>query len=172
MVVSCSSRGRLCTMSTHSDLEQDLALRRYDTVLKYLATETQIYWTRSQLFLVANAALLGFGLNNVPVSPDVRWGKLIALLLEAGVGIYLCILWRRGLRSGRGWMEHWKSALRFWEEPAFGDVNLYRSRPASVPESTSGVAQDAAGLFLVVWSVIAGYLAVCLLSKAFGCRLP
>jgi hypothetical protein len=136
-------------------------------VLKYLATETQVYWTRSQLFLVANAAMLGFALNNnnVPVSAEAHIDKLIALLLEALVGILLCLLWRKALRSGKGWMDHWKVALRQWEEAAFGDVNLYRTRPADIPESTSGVAKTAAFLFLSVWAMMAFYLAILLILK-------
>jgi hypothetical protein len=148
--------------------ERDLALRRYDTVMKYLGTETQIYWTRSQLFLVANAALLGFEVSNVPVAPDARISKLIALLIGASTGGVLCFLWRKGLRSGEGWMDHWKSALIQWEELAFETVNLYRKPPACVPKSTSGTAKAAAWLFSTLWWLIAAYLVGCLVLRLAG----
>jgi hypothetical protein len=140
--------------------ERELALKRYDSVLRYLGTEVQVYWTRSQLFLVANAALLGFELNNIPVWPDVRWNKVIVPLLGALVGGVLCFLWRRGLDSGEGWMEHWKAALRQWEELAFGSLNLYRTRPKGVKKS--GVGRKAAWLFQTLWFLVAAYLLACL----------
>ena len=147
--------------------DRDLALRRYDIVLRYLATEVQVYWTRSQLFLVANAALLGFELNGLPVSSGVRTDKLIALIFAAGIGIALCLFWRGALSSGDGWMEHWKSALRLWEESAFGDVNLYRKRPDGVPKSRRA-ARKAALLFLWMWCLVAAYLISCLVLR-LGC---
>src|ERR1700680_2932240 len=55
-----------------------LALKKYDTVLKLLTSDTQIYWLRSQFFFVANATLLGFEINGFPGS-DIRTSKLIVL---------------------------------------------------------------------------------------------
>ena len=134
-------------------------------MLKYLGTETQIYWTRSQLILIANVALLGFGLASIPVTRDVRADKLAVLTTGAVVGVVLCILWLKGLRSGKAWMEHWKSALRQWEQAAFANVNLFGSRPVDLPESASGAARYAAVLFLLIWSLIAGYFAGSLFSN-------
>lgn len=154
-----------------SDAERDIALKRYDTVLKLLTTDIQVYWTRSQLFLVANAALVGFELNSIPIATDAHMPKILALALGAITGIIICILWRRGLKAGQGWMAHWKSALSTWEIAAFGGVNLYRARPVNVPKS-SGVAGGAALLFLILWCVVAGYVALCLYLKIVGCPLP
>ena len=143
--------------------EKELALRRYDSVLRYLGTETQIYWTRSQLFLVANTALLGFELNGI--RDEAPTERLIALLFGAFIGVWLCFLWRSGLDSGEGWMEHWKTALRQWEELAFGDVNLYRIRPADVPKPTRRVARKTLWLFLMVWLLVAAYLILLLVLR-------
>jgi len=154
-----------------NDIEKlDFALRRYDTVLKYLATETQIYWSRSQLFLVANAAMLGFALKDFPGDAQEPTKKLVAQLLGAFTGICLCLLWRKGLRSGKIWMEHWKKALRRWEELAFSDVMLYREPPSHAVES-SGVAGQAASLFLIIWSLVAAYLVISILIRLCGCQL-
>jgi hypothetical protein len=109
--------------------------------------------------------MLGFALNNIPVASDVHPDKLVVLTAGAGVGILLCVLWLRGLHSGEGWMEHWKCALRQWEEVAFGDVNLYRVRPSDLPKSASGAARKAALLFLLVWFLVEGYLVGSLLQK-------
>jgi hypothetical protein len=156
---------------TPSSADRDLALKRYDTALKLLISDTQIYWTRSHLFLVANAALIAFALNSIPLATDVRTVKILALAIGSITGIVLCTLWRRGLKAGEGWMNHWKAALTNWEESAFGDVNFYRARPTDVPKS-SGVARSAALLFLTLWCIIAAYVGLCLYLRAVGCPLP
>lgn len=149
----------------------ELALRKYDVVLKLHVMDTQIYWTRSQLFLVANAALVGFELNSVPVASDAHTIKILALAGGAITGVILCMLWIRGLRAGEGWMKHWKNALSQWEKLAFGGVNLYFERPPDVPRS-SAVARSAARLFLALWCIISAYVALCLYLRITGCPLP
>ena len=149
---------------------EEMALKRYDVVLKHLLGDIQIYWTRSQFFLVTNAALLGFELNSFP-SSEIGTSKLIALFLGGLVGMTLCILWIISVRSGRIWMDHWKRALSEWETLAFDNVNLYRQRPAGSPRSPK-IPFVTAGLFLAVWSVFALYLLICICFRLRGCPLP
>jgi hypothetical protein len=161
----------LPTPDPPSDAERDIALRRYDTVVKLLTTDSQIYWARSQVFLVANAALVGFEFSSIPIANDARQTKLLALAVGAATGIILCILWRRGLKAGKAWTEHWKAALRTWEQAAFGDVNLYRVRPPHI--SRAGiVARGTAMLFLALWIIVAAYVALCLYLRWAHRPLP
>ncbi len=142
-------------------------MRQYALVVPLLATDATIYWMRSQLFLVANAALMGFALNTVPISSDARTGKICAVVIGAVVGILLCILWRRTLRSGEKWMNHWKDLLRQWEPTIFGDINVYRKSPAGVPK-TGTVAREAALLFLILWCMLGVYATICLCLRLTG----
>lgn len=151
--------------------ETDLALKRYDLILRYLAVDTQVFWTRSQLFLVANAAFAGFALKEIPVAPASRLSQIITLLIGAVVGILLCCLWIRGITVGNAWMDHWRVTLKTWEEQAFGDVNIFRQRPVSIP-TPSSVAKKAAYVFISIWFLTAAYLLVCVVLKLCGGQLP
>jgi hypothetical protein len=44
---------------------QEIALKQYAPVLSYMATECSMFWSRSQLFLVANSALIGLAAKEV-----------------------------------------------------------------------------------------------------------
>jgi len=150
--------------------ERDFALKQYDAVLKLLTSDTQVYWVRSQFLLVANATLLGFEINSFP-GQDIRTSKLVVLALTSIIGVVMCVIWCYGIRVGRRWMNHWKSALRQWEEVAFSNVNLYRARPVDVPKPGQ-VSIKTAVLFLVVWAAVATYMLICLCLRLFGCPLP
>jgi len=154
--------------SSTTNYERDLALRRYDTVMKFLGTEIQVYWTRSQLFLVAHTALLGFGLKEIAVSNDASEAKVLLLLVASLAGVTLCVLWHRGLTAGEGWMEHWKKALRKWEDVAF-EENLFRERPCTIPISRH-VARSTAWLFTLLWALVTLYLTWRLLSTCVCLR--
>lgn len=58
--------------------EVDLALRRYDIVFRYLATENQMSWTKNQFFLAANGGLLAFAPSRFP--KDATWPSLLVRL--------------------------------------------------------------------------------------------
>ena len=152
--------------------EAEVNRKRYDTVLKHLAYENTIYWTRSQLFLVANAALMGFALKEIPTSlVGVSRTRLAVLFVCSVLGILLTALWIYGLRAGQGWIAHWNSALKSWEKSAFGDVNLLRERPKGVPSATR-VARLTAWLFATLWCAVSGFLCVCWCLKSRGWDLP
>jgi len=68
-------------------------------------------------------------------------------------------------------MEHWKGALRRWEDLAFDDVNLYRERPARVPKP-GNVSIWTAKIFLVVWTLVTMYMLICLAFRLRGCAIP
>jgi hypothetical protein len=152
--------------------EAELSRKRYDIVLKHLAYENTAYWTRSQLFLVANAALIGFALKEIPTSlVGVSKTRLVTLLVCSVVGILLAVLWIYGLKAGQGWINHWVAALKSWEGSAFGDVNLLRSRPDGVPSATR-IARMTSLLFAVLWSAVSVFLCICWYFKIRGWNLP
>ena len=153
------------------DQDRDLVLKQYSFVISLLAMDAQIYWMRSQLFLVANAALVGFALNSIPISKDAHTLKICALAVGAGAGLLLCRLWRRTLRSGEGYMNHWKDVLKQLEPTVFGDMNIYRQLPPNVPKSGT-VAKSAALLFLTLWCALGAYAIICLYLRLTGRPLP
>ena len=153
------------------DQDRELVFKQYSFVISLLAMDAQIYWMRSQLFLVANAALVGFALNSIPISKDAHTLKICALAVGAATGLLLCRLWRRTLQSGEGYLNHWKDVLRQLEPAVFGDTNIYRQLPPHVPK-TGTVAKHAALLFLTLWFALGAYAIFCLYLRLIGRPLP
>jgi lysylphosphatidylglycerol synthetase-like protein (DUF2156 family) len=145
--------------------QQDLALRQYDCILRYLASDNGAFWSRSQLFLVANAALVGLVLGGIP-SPTSKesWAKLIVTSLVCLVGICLCLIWHEAIKAGLRWIDRWIEILQGLEQAAFGDIKIHRDRFTGV--KSRDTAKMAATLFTFVWSVALAYLLVCLMLKA------
>ncbi len=146
----------------------ELALKRYDVVMRYLASDNAIYWTRSQLLLVAHAALLGFlgnQLKDVPADlGGEQWYKLIALAVEPAFGLCLCVIWYFAIKGGRHWMDRWEKILTDkLEAGAFGDIEIYRNALRPKPR-TRNVAWMTLGLFACLWSA-ALCLAFCLIAQ-------
>ena len=63
-------------------IKTELALRRFDVVSKLVVYEGTLYWSRAQLFLVANAALVGFTFRETPSDlTGVTYTRLAILLV-------------------------------------------------------------------------------------------
>lgn len=86
--------------------DSDLALRRFDTVSRYYAYETTMYWARSHFFLVANTGLLALTVTRLS-EPDVVHPYLLAAACCFG-GI-LSVLWYLTLLSGQYWTNRWEA---------------------------------------------------------------
>jgi hypothetical protein len=142
------------------DIGQELALKKYIPVLAYLGTEATMFWSRSQLFLVAHSALLGFIGKDLPTSasrPDhARLGIFIAW---AAVGLVLSALWHLAITVGSQWVDWWKEVLKELEPAAFGSTQLWRSRPKTLVPARR-VARFAASLFSIVWLGLLVYLVI------------
>jgi hypothetical protein len=148
--------------STDDHLKTDLALKRYDTVFRYLAYENNVYWVRGQFFLVGNTALAAFVLNQIPTSPPPpTWNQLWVLCVSSLTGIILTWLWRAALETGEQWIRHWTEILvHHLEADAFGDIRVCRPwefvTPPPTPQrsySARKLAHRLANLFRVVWSL-------------------
>jgi hypothetical protein len=139
------------------DQKQELALKQYDIVVKLVITDTQLYWTRSQLFLVSNTGLAGFALTGyIALDSHAGVAQLLALMVVAITGLMMCAIWRETLERGRKWMDHWEEILRGWESDAFGAVTLYRGWPPK----KSTTALRTMWLFLLLWCFVFAYLAL------------
>jgi hypothetical protein len=124
----------------HADTEVDLALKRYDIVMKYLATENTLYWTRSQILLLANTALLGYAANQLnALDADLSkepWTRLSVVLVECLFGLLLCVAWHFGIDAGAYWMDRWQDLLTDRLEPvAFPDNDVFRNVKRPKPRS-------------------------------------
>lgn len=148
-----------------AERQQDLALRQYDCILRYLASDNTVYWSRSQLLLVANAALVGFIFKEIPSprSPGETWTQLIVLTVSCLVGIGLCSVWFLAIKAGLRWMDRWIAILQRLEGRAFGEISVHRERFSGVRSRT--IANLTAALFMAVWVFATVYLFACLMLK-------
>jgi len=160
----------------NSDESTELALKRYDAILRYLAYENGVYWTRAQFFLLANTALAAFLLNQMPMgAPTPTWNRLGILAFACAIGIALTWLWREALETGEQWVRHWEEVLVDLEADAFGTINVlrhweFRTSPP-VPRrshSSKKLAHWLAILFRAVWSLCFGYVVLLAWAKCSG----
>ena len=144
---------------------QDGALKRYDIFSKYQSGESALYWSRSQLFLVANATLAGLVGRDLARSevPQVEW----ALPLACGFGLLLSLGWHFALSAGNAWQEHWTGILRGYEPYALGEIRAFRGGPydhAATMNTGHGLklgaralARWTAALFTAIWLLMLTY---------------
>jgi hypothetical protein len=137
--------------------EEELALKRYTPVLAYLATECTMFWNRSQLFLVAHSALIGFVAKDIPTRTNNDPANLRVPIALSIAGLVLSGLWHLAIFIGSRWIDWWKAKLIALEQEAFGTTHLWRSRP-STPVHARTVARLAAWLFTVLWLGLLVYL--------------
>ena len=138
----------------------DSDLKRYDTILRYLQTENQLLWGRSQHFLVAHAALLGLTAAKLPApSPAISWPQILILAVVTVGGLVLALLWHRAITSGEFWTGHCHDILRALEARALGDLVFIRPfKSARTFVSARKVARHTALLFTVLWFLLAVYI--------------
>lgn len=141
-------------------MQSEIAVQRYASVNAYMAYEGQIYWTRAQFFLTANALLTAFSLPIIPKVLDEE--ALTRMIIGVGAslaGLILTWLWMQSLKAGEYWLNHWESALRKLEEDAYGDLLLHRvfpEKPGYVRAKL--IARNTARLFYGVWVLVLIYL--------------
>ncbi|MDV6340241.1 hypothetical protein R2103_00455 [Nitrosomonas sp. Is24] len=141
-------------------MQSEIAVQRYASVNAYMAYEGQIYWTRAQFFLAANALLIGFALPILPTLIDKQTLYRIIIVSGASLaGLILTWLWQRSLKAGEYWLNHWRSELRKLEEDAYGDLLLHREfPPESGRVSATKIAHHTTWLFYGVWGLVIIYL--------------
>ena len=134
----------------------DVALKRFDILFRYLAVENTLYWTRSQFFLVANAALLA-ALANFLKSATLHELKIQEACIVATIGVIglcLTLFWGCVLKSSEKWLEWWEKQCLYYEKTAFDGCGvLSESRPPG-HRSIKAVARWTVRLFLIIWPLI------------------
>jgi hypothetical protein len=137
----------------------DLALRRYSTIMAYMGTECSMFWSRSQLFLVANSALIGFIAKDIPSPSGPRdMAKLWIYLILSIAGLSLCLLWHIAITVGSKWIDWWRKKMDELEVDAFDTTILWRERPPTGWWHARTVARATAMLFTVLWFSLFAYV--------------
>ena len=150
----------------------DLPLKKYDVLLRFYASENALFWTRSQLFLVANAALLGFALNALPESPTrIHWPRLIIYCSALFCGVLLCALWNAAMKVSDTRRLHWRSILRELEAEAFGNSHIIRRLDSGWIRSTT-IAMLTVWVFMSIWVSLFVYGMALVVMKYHGYDFP
>jgi hypothetical protein len=134
---------------------EEVALKQFDTMSRYYAFETTMYWARSHFFLVANVGLLAFAASRL-LEPSVDHPYL--LIVVCAFGCILSIFWLMVLRAGQYWTDRWEAVCVKLEPAAMGPVEVFRNCRPGQHVSTKKVARLAAGLFIVTWIAAAGWV--------------
>jgi hypothetical protein len=124
----------------------ELALKRFDIVMRYFIYENGGYWTRNQFFLVANAGL--FAVFAAVIREEKADGTVIAVL-----GLFLSGLWRVLLKSSEYWTHRWEKICCLFETQAFGETEVFRNCRPKKFFSTKKSAHIAANTFIFLWLV-------------------
>lgn len=141
--------------------EQDLAIRQYAPILGYMGTECSMFWSRSQLFLVANSALIGFAAKDITgLQKNDELAKLWLYLALSILGLLLCGLWLVTIKLGSKWMNWWIRKLKQLEPTAYGAITLWSERPPMGRLKVRYVASGTAILFTCIWAVLFVYLLI------------
>lgn len=151
---------------------QDLALKRYGQVLGTMQYESNVFWTRSQLFLAAHALLLGFAFNGILeiLKKEPLWMHLLVVGAICIAGIALSVLWKQAHQAGLYWIDHWRDVLLKLEDVAYGpDLPVHRKFPEKPGYiSATGVAKKTSTLFLWVWILATLFVALLEFMKCAG----
>lgn len=134
--------------------EVEIAIRRYDSILRYYSFETTMYWARSHFFLVANAGLFGFTALNL-LAREIEHPLLISSICI--FGMCLSMMWHEVLKTGQYWTDRWEGICVSLEKDAFGDVEVMRNCRKPRHFSTKVVARITASMFVTAWAVAALY---------------
>jgi hypothetical protein len=139
---------------------EELSLKRYDTVFRYLAYENTVFWSRSQFFLVANAGMFGFVATKIPTSfTGLTWPQIAIPAIASIAGMLLSYFWCRALTAGEYWIRRWEGICESLEPEAFGTYEVLRNcRGSDRPKSGKVVARHSASLFIALWLMMFAYL--------------
>ena len=127
-----------------------------------------MFWSRSQLFLVANSALIGFAAKDITtLHKDSDFAKLWLYLALSIVGLLLSGLWLVTIDLGIKWMDWWIAKLTILEPfaygatAAYGAITLWSKRPPMGPfKKVRYVAYGTAILFTCIWLPLFVYLLI------------
>ena len=125
--------------------ERELALRRYDVVIKYYIYENTVYWTRNQFFAAINAGLLAL----VATRYDKNGG--IEFIVISGIGFIFSLFWLTILHSVDIWIDRWHNICVALELEAFEHIEVFRNCPSVRWGPIKVLAKAVALIFVFVW---------------------
>jgi hypothetical protein len=133
----------------HSEREVDLALRRYDVALRYLAALRQMTWTKTRFFLTLNLGLLTLtgALARIPVI-GTDWISSHASKVVAATGLVASVLWGLALRQNAKDVDRSFEVCHALEPVALEQHPLLQSARKGRVLSTHGIL---ALFFLFIW---------------------
>ncbi len=135
-----------------SEREVDLALRRYDAVLRYLAVVQQMTWRKTQFFLALNLGLLTLAGALGKVSfIGTGWIASHALRIIAGTGLTASVLWGVALRQNAREVDRCIEVCRSLEPVAMEQHEVLQAVPKRRVLSTHGIL---ALLFSFIWLAV------------------
>jgi hypothetical protein len=144
--------------------EQAGAAQKMDIVVKYLAHESTLFWSRSQFFLAANAGLFGLLAIAFRDSEPGTLYELVVLATACIVGLTITFLWFKVLKTGGWWMDYWTAKVCVLEGYAMGDLEIFRrcheARIKANVSSARAVAKYVGTLFTVVWMLALAFAVV------------
>ena len=150
---------------------QDVAFRRYTLLTGMIQYEGTVMWTRSQLYLVAHAALLGFVSTKLPYGDlgSILWTQFVTVFIFAVSGLCLAHFWRLSLAASEHYLEHWLDDARAIEPESFDDIQIFR-----FPGPTHGgrrAAHLTSKLFISLWILVCLFLVACAVLKVMHLSL-
>jgi hypothetical protein len=157
------------TDESSSPVAVELSLKRYAAILSHYTYESNAYWARSQVFLVAHAALFGFVLTNLPVGiTQPSWARIYTLVGGTIFGLLLCGLWHSVLNAGSVWVDHWTNLLKKEAVIAFSSAPIWQIKVNEDYVSSRKISFGLCNLFIVVWSFTIVFLIVVAFAKWNG----
>lgn len=140
-------------------------LQKYNILMSYLQYENSSFWDRNNFFILANTALLGFLIANLPnIYSPTSWERILIPFVYCFAGLFLSLLWRSALKKSEFWIKHWHSLLKKIEAGAFGELFVLRDDPNKIKKSgAKKIAYKVWGLFFVLWilSILYIIIAIC-----------
>jgi hypothetical protein len=139
-------------MEPPSDREVDLALRRYDTMLRYLVVVRQMAWTKTQFFLALNIGLLTLAgaLVRTPFL-GIGWLASHATRIVGVAGVTASILWSMVLGFNAREVDRCIGVCRDLERTAMGKYLVLKDLQTGRVLTPHRVM---ALLFLLIWLAV------------------
>jgi hypothetical protein len=135
-------------MIQHPDPKDvELALKRYDVIMRYLAAEYAMTLTKNQFFMAVSVGLLTFGAARFP--KDTRWSSLAIPLVLTGIGLLISLIWTNENDRAMFYSQRWESLCLQLEALAFGQQEIWRGHRHRSKLRAS--VRHVASIFLFIW---------------------
>ncbi|MEK6869526.1 MAG: hypothetical protein AABX63_00240 [Nanoarchaeota archaeon] len=143
----------------------DVAIRRFQIITGLIQYEGTVFWSRSQHYLVANAALLGFIATKLPTTDldCITWANLYTVFIGSIGGLLLAIFWNRSLKSAEYYLTRWINIAKDIEPLAFDEGEVFRNAKSSA--SARKITNYTSLLFITMWSLVCVFLIICFIWK-------